>query len=109
MTELPNFDKLLWLAKNNPHQLDELQQKCNQEAIAQSCKANRASLTSLLDHLNKRLALCKTPYQRCEVTSLLMFEKLAVLNQVYSQPTAFFQHKAQVMPMRKSTQKKQST
>ncbi|MGS0683336.1 DUF3135 domain-containing protein [Shewanella sp. 125m-7] len=101
MTKLPSFDSLLWLAKNSPKKLDTLQKTLCREAIAESSTANQACLTSLLDHLDKRLALCNSPYQRCLVVSNLMFKKLAVLNQVYSQPDTFFQNKAVVVPLKK--------
>ncbi|WP_299811250.1 DUF3135 domain-containing protein [uncultured Shewanella sp.] len=103
MTKLPSFDRLLWMAENTPEKLDALQKRLSKEAIKQSCEHNRANLTSLLDHLNKRLALCKTPYQRCHLVSSLMFQKLTLLNQVYSQPQQFLQSKAEVVPLRKKT------
>ncbi|CAM3296719.1 DUF3135 domain-containing protein [Shewanella pealeana] len=103
MTELPSFDRLLWMAENTPEKLDALQTKLSKEAIALSREHNRANLTSLLDHLNKRLGLCKTPYQRCHLVSSLMFQKLTLLNQAYCQPEQFLQNKAEVVPLRKRT------
>ncbi len=103
MTKLPSFDRLLWMAENRPERLDALQQRLSKEAIAQSSEQNRANLTSLLDHLNKRLDLCNTPYQRCHLVSRLMFQKLTLLNQAYCQPEQFFQYKAKVIPLRKKT------
>ncbi|MCG9731872.1 DUF3135 domain-containing protein [Shewanella sp. Isolate13] len=101
MTKLPSFDRLLWMAENTPEKLDALQKRLSKEAIAQSSVRNQANLTSLLDHLNKRLSLCKTPYQRCHLVSSLMFQKLALLNQVYREPEEFLQHKAEVVSLRK--------
>ncbi|MGS0696884.1 DUF3135 domain-containing protein [Shewanella sp. 0m-4] len=105
MTKLPSFDRLLWLAENAPKKLDALQKHLCKETIAQSSKANQANLTCLLDNLDKRLALCNSPYQRCQVVSELMFKKLALLNQVYSQPELFFQNKADVVPFQQKTKK----
>ncbi|GIU29518.1 DUF3135 domain-containing protein [Shewanella schlegeliana] len=102
MTKLPSFDRLLWMAENTPEKLDALQKRLSKEAIAQSRQSNQASLTSLLDDLDKRLALCKTPYQRCHLVSSLMFKKLAKLNQVYCQPEEFLKHRAEVVPLRKT-------
>ncbi|GIU08132.1 DUF3135 domain-containing protein [Shewanella sp. MBTL60-112-B1] len=103
MTELPSFDRLLWMAENTPEKLDALQKRLSKETIAQSSEHNRANLTSLLDHINKRLALCKTPYQRCHLMSSLMFQKLTLLNQAYCQPEQFLQNKAEVVHLRKNT------
>ncbi|MCK8047349.1 DUF3135 domain-containing protein [Shewanella sp. 1CM18E] len=103
MTELPSFDRLLWLAENAPEKLDALQKQLSQEAIAGSSQANQANLHGLLHDLEKRLALCKNSYQRCQVVSNLMFQKLAILNQVYSQPNSFLNNKADVVVLRKNS------
>lgn len=105
MTKLPSFDRLLWMAENTPEKLDALQKRLSKETIAESHERNQANLTSLLDHLDKRLAQCKTPYQRCHLVSSLMFQKLALLNHAYCQPEQFFQHKAEVVPLRRSANK----
>ncbi|MCL1145715.1 DUF3135 domain-containing protein [Shewanella sp. 10N.261.52.F9] len=105
MTELPSFDKLLWLAQNAPKKLDALQKKLSQEAIATSNKSNQANLNSLLNDLDKRLALCKSPYQRCQLVSCMMFQKLGVLNKIYSQPQHFLEQKADIVAFSKQQNK----
>lgn len=100
MTELPDFDRLLWLAKNAPDKLDALQKKLSQEVINEASQTNQANLNCLLHDLEKRLALCDSPNQRCQLVSSLMFQKLAILNQVYNQPEQFFSNKAKVVPLR---------
>ncbi|PKG57327.1 DUF3135 domain-containing protein [Shewanella sp. Choline-02u-19] len=97
MTKLPDFDQLLWLAENEPSKLDALQKKLNQEVIDESSAASKPKLVSLLDHLEKKLSLCKTPYQRYQIVSSMMYQKLSSLNDVLNHPDEFYQHKATVL------------
>lgn len=97
MTKLPDFDRLLWLAENEPSTLDALQKKLNQEAIDESSAVSKPKLVSLFDHLEKKLSLCKTPYQRYQIVSSMMYQKLSSLNDVLNHPDAFYQHKATVL------------
>lgn len=97
MTELPSFDRLLWLAENDPKELDALQKKLNQQAIDESAATSKPKLISLLDHLEKKLSFCKTPYQRYHVVSNMMYQKLSSLNDILNRPEEFYQHKASVL------------
>ena len=104
MTELPSFDRLLWLAENDPKKLDALQKKLNQEVIEESEASSKPKLISLLDHLEKKLSLCKTPYQRYHVVSNMMYQKLSSLNEVLNRPDEFYQHKAKVLSFNSTEQ-----
>lgn len=104
MTELPSFDRLFWLAENDPKKLDTLQKKLNQEVIEESTASSKPKLISLLDHLEKKLSLCKTPYQRYHVVSNMMYQKLSSLNEVLNRPDEFYQHKAKVLSFNNTEQ-----
>ena len=104
MTELPSFDRLLWLAENDPKKLDALQKKLNQKVIEESAASSKPKLISLLDHLEKKLSLCKTPYQRYHVVSNMMYQKLSSLNEVLNRPDEFYQHKAKVLSFNSTEQ-----
>ncbi|QQX82018.1 DUF3135 domain-containing protein [Shewanella sp. KX20019] len=97
MTKLPGFDRLLWLAKNEPTKLNALQKKLNKEVIDESSAASKPKLISLLSHLEKKLSLCKTPYQRYQIVSSMMYQKLSSLNNVLNHPNEFYQNKAKVL------------
>lgn len=104
MTELPSFDRLLWLSGNDPKKLDALQKKLNQQVIEESAASSRPKLISLLDHLEKKLSLCKTPYQRYHLVSNMMYQKLSSLNEVLNRPDEFYQHKAKVLSFNSAEQ-----
>ncbi len=104
MTELPSFDRLLWLAENDPKKLDALQKKLNQQVIEESAASSKPKLISLLDHLEKKLSLCKTPYQRYHIVSNMMYQKLSSLNEVLNRPDEFYQHKAKVLSFNSTEQ-----
>ncbi|MFT5788957.1 MAG: hypothetical protein ACI8SJ_001065 [Shewanella sp.] len=103
MTKLPDFDRLLWLAKNEPSKLDALQKKLNEEVIDECSAANKPKLVSLLDHLEKKLSLCKTPYQRYQIVSNMMYQKFSSLNDVLNHSGEFYQHKAKVLSFANNT------
>ncbi|WOT03904.1 DUF3135 domain-containing protein [Shewanella youngdeokensis] len=97
MTKLPDFDTLRQLAENEPEKLNALQEQLNKEVIKNSSEPNRANLISLYDHLQKKLSLCKTPYQRQHVVSSMMYEKLSTLNELLNHPNDYYQQKAKVI------------
>ncbi|QLE85127.1 MULTISPECIES: DUF3135 domain-containing protein [Shewanella] len=98
MTQLPDFDKLLWLAQNDPNHLDKLQKLVCEEAIESCDEGNRAQLLSTQHHLEQQLARCTNPYHRCNTAMAVMHEKFLVLNQAMSDPQKFRQTKADVIP-----------
>ena len=97
MTKLPSFDRLLWLANNDPKQLDMLQRQLSEEVIEESSEGSKPKLKSLLSQLENKLSLCKTPYQRFHIVSNMMYQKLASLNEVLNRPDEFYAHKAKIL------------
>ncbi|MDB2385980.1 DUF3135 domain-containing protein [Shewanella sp.] len=101
MAELPNFDKLLWLAKHRPEQLNSLQKQLNDEFIQQS--NHSAALNALRSDLDKKLLRCNTVEQRCHAISLLMHQKLSTLDNLLNQPNAFYGKQAKILPFTTQT------
>ncbi len=50
MTELPDFDTLMWLAQNQPEELDKLQERLSDELINGS-DSNQDQLRTIKHHL----------------------------------------------------------
>lgn len=87
MTELPDFDTLKQLAKDDPKALDALQTKLSEEVINQSNNPQR--LRSLYFNIQQKMALCNNPYQRCITINNMMRSKLAILAELIENPEAF--------------------
>ncbi|WP_394205631.1 DUF3135 domain-containing protein [Shewanella waksmanii] len=103
MTQLPDFDRLLWLAENDPNYLDQLQKRICEETIQSCDEGNRAQLLSTQHHLEQQLARCSNPYHRCNTAIAVMHEKFLVLNEAMTDPHAFRQNKATVVPLAQKT------
>lgn len=100
MTELPDFDTLMWLAQNQPEELDKLQERLSNELINGS-DSNQDQLRTIKHHLQQRLARCNNPYHRCLVSIRIMRHKFAALASVLEAPDQYRDHKAQVIPLRR--------
>ena len=97
MTELPNFDKLRWLAENDPDKLEELQKTLCKEAIDCCPASSKKQLISMLYHLQQQLSRCSNPYHRCYLASSIMYDKFIALNTIMNNPQKFRQQKAKIL------------
>jgi len=99
MTQLPNFDRLKWLAENKPDELKELQKTLCKEAIEHCPEANKKQLISMLHHLEQQLSRCSNPYHRCYLAMSIMNEKFLALNAILNNPIEFRQHRAEILDL----------
>ncbi|BAJ01705.1 DUF3135 domain-containing protein [Shewanella violacea] len=97
MTELPDFDKLRWLAENEPDELEELQQTLCKEAIDSCPESNKEQLISMQFHLKQQLSLCSNPYHRCYLAIKIMNDKFIALNTIMNSPEEFRQQNAKIL------------
>ncbi|GAA4892762.1 DUF3135 domain-containing protein [Ferrimonas pelagia] len=97
MTQLPDFDTLMALAKHDPEQLETLRQQLIAQTIQRSCTDKQGQLRALQHHVDQQLSRCNTPYQRMITAASLMHDRLHTLAQVLNDPDAFRQQQAQVV------------
>lgn len=97
MTELPDFDKLKWLAENKPDELEALRKTLCKEAIDGCTGSNKAQLISMLFNLEQQLSRCSNPYHRCYLAIRIMNDKLVALNTILNYPQEFRQQGAKVL------------
>ncbi|GGY90183.1 MULTISPECIES: DUF3135 domain-containing protein [Shewanella] len=102
MTELPDFDTLMWLAQHQPEKLDRLQQTLSNELIAES-DSNQEQLRTINTHLRQRLARCNNPYHRCIITIRMMRNKFSALATVLENPESYRSQKAEIIPLRRKS------
>ncbi|KFZ36457.1 hypothetical protein HR45_15860 [Shewanella mangrovi] len=102
MTDLPDFDTLMWMAKHQPDALNQLQSSMSEELI-NSASGNQRQLRAVNEHLIRRLALCTNPYQRCLTTVCMMRAKFGSLAHVLRDPEHFRSHRAEVIPLQRKT------
>lgn len=95
--QLPSFDHLVKMAKNNPQQLAQLQEKLTTDIINHS--HHKDQLLSLHSHLQHSLALCKNPYHRCVIAMNLMRNKLVNLSAALNNPAKYIDYKAKVIQL----------
>lgn len=80
--QLPSFDELQQLAKENPSQLEELRQRLAQQLIEQAPVTSRARLRGLQFQIDAQRHCAPQPLDACIKISDMMLDSLSRLNQV---------------------------
>ncbi|WP_338592951.1 DUF3135 domain-containing protein [Shewanella khirikhana] len=101
MTPLPDFDTLLWMADNQPDELERLRSMLNREVIEES-ECNKAQLECLVFNLDRQLERCSNPYHRCVVAMSMMRGKLHTLQNLINEPNYLERTSADVIPLFKA-------
>jgi Protein of unknown function (DUF3135) len=84
--ELPDFDRLVEMAKNRPDELEALRDALIAEAIASARSGNRRRLRGLQFQIDMARKKAKTPMAACIRISALMHESLAELRAHLNDP-----------------------
>ena len=106
---LPSFDSLVELAKENPHQLEELRRAFTQANINSAPCHLRQRLRGLQFTIDTTLETAKTPVARCVKLSRLMHDSFGQLTWVLTEPVSYLDstsnNSAKVVPLRPKDQK----
>lgn len=85
--DLPDFDTLLALHRNNPAALDKLQQKLSSRLVNRAPGTARRRLRGLQFRINMELERAGSPDARYRRLSRMMYESFAELNQCLNDPS----------------------
>ncbi|TKB58354.1 DUF3135 domain-containing protein [Ferrimonas aestuarii] len=86
MTNRPNFDELMLLAKDNPIEFEHIRQEIISSAIGQATSENHNNLRSLQHRINQSAKQASNPYQSMMEISKMMHEKLLLLDTYLNRP-----------------------
>lgn len=86
MTNRPNFDELMLLAKDNPIEFERIRQEIISNAIGQATSENHNNLRSLQHRINQLAKQASNPYQSMMEISKMMHEKLFLLDTYLNRP-----------------------
>lgn len=74
--QLPSFERMLEMAKNDPEALERLRQEVVRDAINSAPEAFRQRLHGLQFQIDGQRLLCKSPMQACMEISKMMHDSL---------------------------------
>jgi len=74
VSQLPSFDVLMELARNNPEKLEEIRQQMSAEILADATPSVRAKLEGLNFRIDMERQRCKNPLQSCMRITALMHD-----------------------------------
>lgn len=86
MIELPTFDEMVKMAKEQPDQLNDLQMEVNRQCINLAPEETRPALESTLHHIKQIQLSASNPYERCVLMNRAMHEKLSLLHTALTNP-----------------------
>lgn len=84
--DLPDFDTLVHLHKENPEELERLRLELTSAILENSPPEARRRLEGLQFRINMELRKARTPEARCVKLSSMMHESFAELNDVLHNP-----------------------
>lgn len=102
MTELPNFDQMMQMAKEDPQQLERVRQQAINDAINNASSGNQNQLRSLQHRIDRTIERASNPYQSMIEVSNMMHEKLSLLDTHLNRPEQL--NRAKVVSLSRQSQ-----